>query len=161
LPYRGGPFDALRKELAARIAASGSTVILAGAPGSGRTVLARSVLANNPGHGAYIDVGDAARPGSVVQRIARAVGAAAAPTASTSPELEGLLEVLAGAPPASGVPLVIVDGVIAGTRAAADAAVLARAARSTHYFSLLVVGPAELSTELGGSVPATATITVP
>ncbi|HEX7840166.1 MAG TPA: hypothetical protein VF469_21965, partial [Kofleriaceae bacterium] len=39
--------------------------------------------------------------------------------------------------------------------------VLARAARSTRYFSLLIVGPAELSAELGGSVPATSTITVP
>jgi hypothetical protein len=39
--------------------------------------------------------------------------------------------------------------------------VLARAARSTRYFSLLVVGPGELSTELGGSIPASAVIAVP
>jgi hypothetical protein len=161
LPYRGPPFDALRRELAARITASGSTVIIAGGPGSGRSVLARSVLAGNPGQGAYIDVGHAARPGSVVQRIARAFGAVAAPAASTSPELEGLLEVLGGASPTAGVPLIVVDGVAAGTRAAADVTVLARAARSTYYFSLAVVGPAELSTELGGSLPATAVITVP
>ncbi|HEX8109256.1 MAG TPA: hypothetical protein VF516_16095, partial [Kofleriaceae bacterium] len=39
--------------------------------------------------------------------------------------------------------------------------VLARAARSTRYFSVLVVGPGELSTELGGSIPASAVVTVP
>jgi len=161
-PYRGAPFDGLRRELGARIAASGSTMIIAGAPGSGRTVLARSVLAANPGRGAYIDVGHSARPGGVIQRIARAFGAIASPASSGSPELEGLLEALASASPFSGVPLVVVDGVVAGTRAAADVSVLARAARSTrYYFSLVVVGPGELSTELGGSIPASAVVTVP
>jgi hypothetical protein len=160
-PYRGAPFDGLRRELGARIAASGSTVIIAGAPGSGRTVLARSVLAANSGRGAYIDVGHAGRPGSVIQRVARAFGAVASPASSSSPELEGLLEALASASPFSGVPLVVVDGVVAGTRAAADVSVLARAARSTRYFSVLVVGPGELSTELGGSIPANAVVTLP
>lgn len=160
-PYRGAPFDGLRRELAAQIAASGSTLIIAGAPGSGRSVLARSVLAAHPGRGAYIDVGHAARPGSVVQRIARAFGAVASPTTGGNPELEGLLELLAAAPPPGGVPLIVVDGVVAGTRATADVSVLARAARSTRYFSLLVVGPAELSTELGGSIPASAIVSVP
>ena len=159
-PYRGAPFDGLRGEIAARVAASGSTVIIAGAPGSGRSVLARSVLAGNAGRGAYIDVGHASRPGSVIQRVARAFGAVASATTSGSPELEGLLETLA-TPAAAGVPLVVVDGVVAGTRAAADVSVLARAARGTRYFSLLIVGPAELSTELGGSIPASCVITVP
>jgi serine/threonine protein kinase len=160
-PYRGAPFDGLRRELGARIAASGSTLIIAGAPGSGRTVLARSVLAANPGRGAYIDVGHSARPGGVIQRIARAFGAIASPASSGSPELEGLLEALASASPFSGVPLVVVDGVVAGTRAAADVSVLARAARRTRDISVLVVGPGELSTELGGSIPASAVVTVP
>jgi len=159
-PYRGGPFDGLQRELTARIAASGSTVIIAGAPGSGRTVLARSVLAANPGRGAYIDVGHAARPGSVIQRTARAFGAVASP-ASGSPELEGLLEALASGSPFAGVPLVVIDGVVAGSRAAADVSVLARAARGTRYFSVLVVGPGELSTEHGGSIPASAVVAVP
>ena len=160
-PYRGEPFDALRRELGGLTAASGTTVIIAGTPGSGRSVLARSVLAGNPGRGAYIDVGHAARPGGAIQRIARAFGAVASATSSGSPELEGLLEVLAAASPAAGAPLVVVDGVVAGTRATADVAVLARAARSTRYFSLLVVGPAELSTELGGSIPASAVVSLP
>jgi serine/threonine protein kinase len=159
-PYRGAPFDGLHRELTARIAASGSTVIIAGAPGSGRTVLARSVLAANSGRGAYIDVGHAARPGSVIQRIARAFGAVASP-ASGSPELEGLLEALASGSPFTGVPLVVIDGVVAGTRAAADVSVLARAARGTRYFSVLIVGPGELSTEHGGSIPASAVVNVP
>jgi serine/threonine protein kinase len=160
-PFRGAPFDGLRRELGARIAASGSTVIVAGAPGSGRTVLARSVLAANTGRGAYVDVGHSARPGGVIQRVARAFGAVASPASSGSPELEGLLEALASSSPFSGAPLVVVDGVVAGTRAAADVSVLARAARSTRYFSVLVVGPGELSTELGGSIPASAVVTVP
>jgi hypothetical protein len=119
------------------------------------------VLAANAGRGAYIDVGHAARPGSVIQRIARAFGAVASPTSGASAEIEGLLEVLAGASPASGAPLIIVDGVVAGSRATGDVAILSRAARSTRYFSLLVVGQAELSSELGGSIPASAVITVP
>jgi hypothetical protein len=160
-PYRGAPFDGLRRELAGRTVASGATVIIAGAPGSGRTVLARSVLAGHPGRGAYVDVGHAARPGSVVQRIARAFGAVASPTSSGSPEIEGLLEVLSAGSQSAGVPLIVVDGVVAGARATADVSVLARAARGTRYFSLLVVGPAELSTELGGSIPASAVVTVP
>lgn len=160
-PYRGAPFDALRRDLGTHAATTGSTVIIAGGPGSGRSGLARSVLAGNPGGGAYIDVGHAARPGGVIQRIARAFGAVASGTTSGNPELEGLLEVLAAASPAAGVPLVVVDGVVAGTRATADVSVLARAARSTRYFSLLVVGPPELSTELGGSIPASAVVEVP
>jgi hypothetical protein len=160
-PYRGAPFDALRSEIAARIAAPGSTLIVAGAPGTGRSVLVRSVLAAGTGPRAYIDVGHAARPGSVIQRIARAFGAVASSTTSATPEIEGLLEVLAGASPASGVPLIVVDGVVTGSRATADVAVLSRAARSTRYFSLLVVGPAELSTERGGTIPASAVLTVP
>ncbi|HMG22747.1 MAG TPA: serine/threonine-protein kinase [Kofleriaceae bacterium] len=160
-PYRGAPFDSLRRELGMRTAASGTTVILAGAPGSGRSVLARSVLAASPGRGAYIDVGHAARPGSVVQRIARTFGAVASPNTTGSPELEGLLELLAAGSPATSVPLIVLDGVVAGTRATADASMLARAARSTRYFSLLVVGPAELSVEAGGSIPAGEVITVP
>jgi hypothetical protein len=96
-----------------------------------------------------------------MQRIARAFGAVASAATSGSSEIEGLLEVLAAASPAGGVPLIVVDGVIAGTRATADVSVLARAARSTRYFSLLVVGPAELSTELGGSIPANSVVEVP
>jgi len=160
-PFRGPPFDLLRRELAGRAAASGSTLIVIGAPGSGRSVLARSVLANHAARGAYIDVGQTTRRGSVIQRIARAFGAVASPTTSSSPELEGLLEVLAAVPPTSGAPLVVVDGVAPGSRAAADVAVLARAARSTRYFSLLAVGPVELPTELGGSVPITTVVDVP
>jgi serine/threonine-protein kinase len=160
-PYRGAPFDGLRRELATQLAPSGSTVIISGAPGSGRSVLARSMLAANPGRGAYVDVGHAARPGSAIQRIARAFGAVASAATGSSSEIEGLLDVLAAASSATSVPLIVVDGVVAGTRATADVSVLARAARSTLYFSLLVVGPAELSTELGGSIPASAVIEVP
>ena len=160
-PYRGAPFDVLRSEIAARIAASGATLIIAGAPGSGRSVLARSMLAASPGPRAYVDIGHAARAGGVIQRIARAFGAVASATTTANPEIEGLLEVLAGAPPAAGTPLIVIDGVVPGTRATAEVAVLSRAARATRYFSLLVVGPAELSTELGGSIPATAVVTVP
>jgi hypothetical protein len=42
-----------------------------------------------------------------------------------------------------------------------EVATLARAARSTHYFSLLVVGPAELATDLVGSQAERAVIAMP
>jgi hypothetical protein len=152
LPYRGAPFDALRRELGARLAVAGTTLVLAGEPGSGRTVLARSVLSERGDLGGYVDLGAAGRPGRLVQRIARALGAVAA-AAEGDAEIDGLLEVLAGS---SHVPLIVVDGVLAGTRAAAELAVLARAARSTRYFSLLVVGSADLARELAGDAIAVA-----
>ena len=161
-PYRQAPFDSLRRELVTRLSASGTTLILAGEPGSGRTVLARSVFAASAGRGAYIDLAKAStRPGSVVQRIARAFGAVASPRASGNAEIEGLLEVLAARSPTEGVPLVVIDGVVAGTRAGLDVAILGRAARSTRYFNLLVVGPAELASEMNAADPEGAVITVP
>jgi len=160
-PYRGAPFDRLRQELGVKLADPGATVILAGAPGSGRSALARSMAAANVGRGAYIDLRHAgARPGSLVQRIARAFGAVASPATGGHPELEGLLEMLAAVSPNRSVPLIAVDGVTPGSRAAAEVAILARAARSTRYFSLLVVGPAELAGELTID-PATSVIQVP
>ena len=160
-PYRGAPFDSLRRDLSARLAMSGTTLVIAGAPGSGRSVLARWVFAANADRGAYIDLERiSARPGSLVGRIARAFGAVASTATAGNAEIEGLLELLAGASPTEAVPLVVIDGVVPGTRAAAEVATLARAARSTRYFSLLVVGPAELAADLGGH-PASAVIAMP
>jgi hypothetical protein len=161
-PYRGAPFDSHRRDLRARLAISGTTLVVAGAPGSGRSVLARWVFAANAGHGAYLDLERvSARPGSLVGRIARAFGAVASAATAGNAEIEGLLERLAGASPTEDVPLIVIDGVVAGTRAAAEVATLARAARSTRYFSLLVVGPAELAGDLVGSHPASAVIAMP
>jgi serine/threonine-protein kinase len=154
-PYRAAPFDGLRRELCTRLAVPGTTLIVAGAPGSGRSVLVRWVFSANAERGAYIDLDPAAgRPGRLAQRIARAFGAVASPAAGGSAELEGLLEVLGSVPATRSAPLVVVDGVVPGTRAAADVAVLARAARSTRYFSLLIVGPPELAEDLAGNPAA-------
>jgi len=159
LPYRGAPFDALRRDLGARLAIAGTTLVLTGAPGSGRSVLARSVLSERGDVGAYVDlVHAAARPGSAVQRIAHAFGAVAGPVTAGDAGVDGLLEVLAGSLPH--IPLIVVDGVSAGTRPAVELAVLARAARSTRYFSLLIVGPAELAREVA-SADAAIAVAVP
>jgi hypothetical protein len=56
--------------------------------------------------------------------------------------------------------LIIVDGVFSGTRAAADLAVLARAAHSTRYFSVLAVGTSDLADELA-SVDLPSPVAVP
>ncbi|HEU4730881.1 MAG TPA: protein kinase [Kofleriaceae bacterium] len=145
-PYRGAPFEALRHELRARLQTAGTTVVLAGESGSGRSTLARAALAVNPGSGAYIELEHAgSRPGGLIQRIARAFGAVAGSAKGTGPELDSLLEVLAKASPASGVPLIVLDGISAGSRAAIDAGVLARAARSTRYFNVLVVSAPDLA----------------
>jgi hypothetical protein len=161
-PYRGAPFEGLRRDLSARLAISGTTLIVAGAPGSGRSVLARWVFAANAERGAYIDLARiGARPGGLVGRIARAFGAVASAATGGNAEIEGLLELLAAGPPSDAAPLVIVDGVAPGTRAAAEVATLARAARSTRYFSLLVIGPAELAADLVASQAAGTVIAVP
>jgi serine/threonine protein kinase len=161
-PYVEAPFDGLRRDLSARLAMAGTTLVVSGAPGSGRSVLAGWVFATNTGRGAYVDLeGLRGRPGTLIGRIARAFGAIASAATGGNAEIEGLLELLASAPPTPStpmVPLVIVDSVVPGTRAAAEVATLARAARSTRYFSLLVVGPAELATDL---VAANAVIAMP
>ena len=155
-PYRGPPFDQLRKDIAARLTRPGTTLVIGGAPGSGRSVLARSVLADQPGHRVYIDAA-VARAG-LIQPIAHALGIAAA---GSAPALQGLLEALALGALARGVPLIVVDDVVAGTRAAADAAILARAARSTRHFNLVVVGQRELAVKHGGPILASAALDVP
>ena len=161
-PHRDAPFDGLRRELCARLAMSGTTLVLAGAPGSGRSVLARWVFAANAEHGAYIDLERvSSRPGNLVGRIARAFGAVASATTAGNAEIEGLLELLARTSSSDAVPLIVLDGVAPGTRAAVEVATLARAARSTHYFSLLVVGPPELATDLVGSQAERAVVALP
>jgi len=138
-PYAGPPFDDLLGELDRRFASAGTTLVLTGETGSGRSVLARSLLTAAGRPGVYIDLDHAGpRRGGLVQRVARAFGAIAG---SSDRELEGLLEALARMPPAHQAPLVVVDSIAAGTAEASDVAVLARMARSTRYFSLLVVGP--------------------
>jgi type II secretory pathway predicted ATPase ExeA len=159
-PYHQEPFDNAVRDVAARLARSGTTVIVAGAPGSGRSVLARSVAARTK-RGTYVDLDrTSSRSGSLVQRIARAFGAVASPAAGSNAEIEGLLEVLAGAPPSDSVPLIVIDGVVDGTAVAADVALLTRAARSTRYFSLLAVGSTELAAELSAANPASSMVSV-
>jgi len=95
-PYQGAPFDALRHDISEQLAVSGTTVIIGGAPSSGRSVLARSVLAAHGTRSTYIDLAHpSSRSGTLIQRIARAFGAVANPAAGGNPENEGLLEVLA------------------------------------------------------------------
>jgi protein kinase-like protein len=160
-PYRAAPFDGLRRELAARLEAPGTTLVLAGAPHSGRSTLARWTFAANAQGGAYLDLALAStRPGSLARRIARVFGGGASASAGASADLEGLLEALADTRPGEPARLIVVDGVVPGTRAAADVAVLARAARSTRYFSLLAIGPAELAADLIGPNPAGSMVTL-
>jgi hypothetical protein len=151
-PYRGAPFDELGAVIAARLTRPGSTLVVGGAAGSGRTVLARSILAGQAG-GAYVDAAGAR--GGLIQPIAQALGIAGAP------DLPGLLDAIAIAALARGVPLIVVDDVVAGTRAAADAAILARAARTTRHFNLLVVGQVGLAVKHGGPILASAALEVP
>jgi hypothetical protein len=161
-PYSGAPFDEMQEELLGRLGVSGTTLVLAGAPGSGRSTLARSLLVGAARTGAYIDVAHAGlRPGSITQRIARAFGAIASSTAGGAAELEGMLELLAAGPRGDDPPLIVVDGVSPGTRAAVEISVLARAARSTRYFSLLVIGAADLAEELSGGDAASALVEMP
>jgi hypothetical protein len=97
----------------------------------------------------------------LIQRISRAFGAVASSSAGSNAELEGLLDLLSATKPGETVPLIVIDGVVAGTPAATDAALLGRAARSTRYFSLVVVGPAALAEELGDDDPASSLVRVP
>ncbi|HEY0190915.1 MAG TPA: serine/threonine-protein kinase [Kofleriaceae bacterium] len=168
-PASAAPFDGLRRELAAQLQVAGTTLILAGPPRSGRSTLARWLVAVGAEPGAtvnaYIDLAQpSAQQGSLARRIARAFGAVGSSTAQGHTALEGLLDTLsrsAGSPP---VRLVVVDGVTPGSRAAADLAVLARAARTTRYFSMLVLGPGELAADLadaGRPGPTTPVATMP
>lgn len=144
-PYTGAPFAELRTTIAARLARPGTTLVIGGAAGSGRSTLVRGVAS----HGVYIDA--AAARGGLIQPIAHALGVPASAGA-----LQGVLEALALSALARGVTTIVVDDVVAGTRAAADAAILARAARGTRHFNLLVVGPLALAVKHGGPILASA-----
>jgi Protein kinase domain len=151
-PHRDALFDEARGGLRGQLA-PGNAILLRGAAGSGRTALARSVLSGWSGERRYLALdGDDLRGDSLIERVTRAFGAVVRSGATGDATLEGLLEVLAAppkkAPLAEQVPLVVLDGVRAGSRAAAELAQLARAARSTHYFSLLVIGDAALAGEV-------------
>jgi hypothetical protein len=119
-------------------------------------VLARSALADHPGRGAYLDLGPDERTG-LIPRLAHAFGTPATGSAT----LETVLERIAIGSQARGVPLIVLDGVVAGTRAAGDAAILARAARSTRHFNVLVVGQVELAIKHGGPILASDALAVP
>jgi hypothetical protein len=129
-PYTGAPFDRVRAALAAALE-PGATVVLAGAAGSGRSTLARAALAAH-GEGIYVEFEPGRRTG-LLQRIARAFGAVASPARPATGELEAVLDAIAAAPAA---PLIVVDGI----RAPAELALLARAARTTRSFTLLIIG---------------------
>ena len=129
-PYVGAPFDRVRAALAAALE-PGATVVLAGAAGSGRSTLARAALAAHR-EGVYVELEPGRRTG-LLQRIARAFGAVASPARPATGELEAVLDAIAAAPAA---PLIVTDGI----RAPAELALLARAARPTRSFTLLIVG---------------------
>jgi hypothetical protein len=143
-PYRGAPFDGAKRRLLARLAGGGA-VLLAGAGGSGRTTLARSALAAWAGPRALLtlDTFDE-RSDSLIERVARAFGAVAS-SAIGGAAIEELLDLFGPAVAAGQGPLAVIDGVRPGSRAAAELAQLARAARHTRCFSLLVTGDAALA----------------
>ncbi len=143
-PYRGAPFDEVRGQLAARLL-PGETVVLRGARGSGRTTLAREVAAQWGSHHRFLaSDGGSAEP--LLARAARAFGAVplAGPEGAS---LDQLLEVLSAAAGTGRGPLLVIDGARADGPEASQLGLLARAARSTRCFCLLVVG--ELAAEDG------------
>jgi Protein kinase domain len=148
LPYREAPFEGLLATLQERLT-PGETIVLDGAAGSGRTTLARALLASRRAPGAYLDTTGAPHDDSLIERAARALGAVASATGGGSASLEGLLDALTSRSPDQ-VPLIVVEGVLAHTRASDELARMVLAARSTRYFSLLVTGDAELAAELLG-----------
>lgn len=149
LPYHEAPFEGLLATLQERLT-PGETIVLDGAAGSGRTTLARALLASRRAPGAYVDESGAPRADSLIERAARALGAVASATGGGSAALEGLLDALTSRSPDHQVPLIVVEGVRAHTRASDELARLVMAARSTRYFSVLVTGDAELAADLLG-----------
>lgn len=143
-PYRGVPFDELRGLLAASLL-PGETVVLRGARGSGRTTLAREVAAQWGPHHRFLSFDDGSAD-PLLARAARAFGAVPRSGPSDA-SLEQLLDALTAAAGTGRGPLLIVDGARADSPEILQLGLLARAARSTRCFCLLVVG--ELSSEDG------------
>ena len=165
-PYRGEPFAGARKLLHERLSRGpGSVVSLTGAAGSGRTTLARQLLAEHEGHPlrTYLDV---ARPSSasrtLVQRVARAFGALPKQSSGTDADIDGLLDLLRGSLSSRrDAALVVLDGLTPGPATSEGLMLLARAARSTTYFSLLLIGSPELTDELAAASGGAAAVSLP
>jgi hypothetical protein len=160
-PYRGEPMAGTLRELRERLAAGpGRVVPLVGAAGSGRTVLARQLLADPPATAprAYVDVTRLA-PGAraLVQRVARAFGALPKSSSGAGADLDGLLDELRGAVAGRAPALLVVDGLVPDAATAKAVALLSGAARGTTYFDVVLVGTLDAADELvaaAGGEPA-------
>lgn len=147
-PYQDEPVLGLRKQLAAFMnAESAGTLVLTGARGSGRTMLTLQCMAELPTNAsaAYMDLRYGEEPLaqelSLSQWACRARGALPSTSASTDRDLEGLLEHLAKESTST---LLVFDSVPARSKTIDELSLLIRAARSTGYMRLLIVGDADL-----------------
>ena len=135
------PFQSIAVELRACLGVVGASVHFLGQPGSGRAPLLRSLLTKEfwPGPQAWVEVNAESLGRSLEQRVCRAFGALPSTVLSNDSALEGLLEHLGGASKA-GAALLVVEASVPLRAHARDLEAISRAASSTGYFSVVVLG---------------------
>jgi type II secretory pathway predicted ATPase ExeA len=143
-PYESEPILGLRSQLTAFLnTESGDTLILKGANGSGRTMLTLRCMADLPNnaYAAYMDLKYGEEPLAqelgLSQWACRALGALPSTSARSDRNLEGLLEHLAEKSKSA---LLVFDSVPARPQLIEELSSLVRAARSTGYMRLVIVG---------------------
>ena len=153
-PYRGEPFTSARQAILAHLSEKAvPAAVLAGPPGSGRTVLARGLAAALAGSrpALVLDLSRADGP-PLLARLCRAAGAV---EASAHGSLEALVERLGEEALRCGsAPWLVLDGVPTGPPLGDELLALLSAARSTGAMKLLLVGEPGLSEKLAaGGAP--------
>jgi type II secretory pathway predicted ATPase ExeA len=143
VPYLGEPLRSVREQIETIVRCEpGSTIVLAGAPGSGRTALVRSAQMDGSAATpmAYLNLdsagGEGTRGRTLAQWACEALGAVPGPSVTGDSYLERLIEHLAAdARPAA----LVFDAVPEEASVLESLATLARAAYGTKCMSLLVV----------------------
>jgi serine/threonine-protein kinase len=146
--YDGEPFASLRKQLGTFAAGEpGRALLVAGAPGSGRSLLVRRALTDVPAGASAtcVDVTcggeNDSRSWTLAQWVCRAVGALPSPCSGRDPALDGLVDHLARNPQPA---VLVLDTMPAEEARVRELLALIGVARSTMCMNLVVVGGADL-----------------
>jgi len=152
VPYQGQPMRGIRDLVVASVRDQpGRTLILTGARGCGRSVLARQCLAEAPEKTpiSYLDLKSGEshlKAGSALPRWAcSALGAVPSTSSGSDVYLDGLIEHLATSPRPA---MLVMDSVPEEPRFIDRLSVLVRAAYGTRSMTLLVVGSADFAARL-------------
>ena len=145
-PYTDAPFDVLRAGIRDALQDShGRAVVLEGASGSGRSILARQVASDYAPGGPVAVVGDEEPGRTLLQRVCIALGGVASILAGSASGIDELLGQLHGQ---AAIPLLVLDCAKPSRGWLEDAVLLVRAAAASKCFRVMLLADSELAQQL-------------